>query len=90
MGIIFGIVLVVLYFIWVMMFVAMIMSWIDPERRYGITRFAFDVVDPIVDPIRRIIPPIGFLDISFIIAFILLRIVISFVAQAGNVHSLPI
>ena len=88
MTIVFTVALIFLYFIWVMMFVAIIMSWIDPSRRYGITRFAFDIVDPIVDPIRKIIPPVGFLDISFILAFILLRIVISFVEKAGGV-SLP-
>jgi YggT family protein len=90
MVIVFQIALVFLYFIWAMMFVAMIMSWIDPTRRFAITRFAYDVVDPIVEPLRRIIPPIGFLDISFLIAFILLRIVINFVASAANINSLPI
>ena len=89
MTIVFGIGLAVLYFIWVMMFIAMIMSWIDPTRRFPITRFAYDVVDPVVEPIRKIIPPIGMLDISFIIAFILLRMVINFVAQAGNIGNLP-
>ncbi|MEI7556397.1 YggT family protein [Candidatus Chlorohelix sp.] len=89
MSVVFGIGLVFLYFIWVMMFVAMIMSWIDPTRRFAITRFAYDIVDPLVTPIRKIIPPIGMLDISFIIAFILLRIVINFVAKAGNIVNLP-
>ncbi|NWJ48585.1 MAG: YggT family protein [Chloroflexi bacterium] len=89
MSVVFGIALVFLYFIWVMMFVAMIMSWIDPSRRFTITRLAYDVVDPLVAPIRRIIPPIGMLDISFIVAFILLRIVINFVASAGSIGNLP-
>jgi YggT family protein len=86
MEIIFTIALLILYFIWVMMFAAFIMSWIDPTRRFPFTRFVYDVVDPIVNPIRRIIPPIGVLDISFIIAFILLRVVINFVAAAGNIR----
>jgi len=84
MSIIFQIAVYFLDFILLMMFVAFIMSWIDPTRRFGITRFAFDVVDPIVDPIRKIIPPIGFFDVSFIIAFILLRVVIGFLESTGG------
>jgi YggT family protein len=35
-------------------------------------RFLFDVTEPLLGPLRRIIPPLGWIDISPIVAFIIL------------------
>lgn len=54
---------------------AVILSWIPSVPRYNpIVRFLYDVTEPILRPIRRIIPPekTGYLDVSPIIAFLLL------------------
>lgn len=51
-----------------------ILSWIDPGARWPITRVLADATDPLIAPIRQIIPPIGMIDISFIVAIVLLQV----------------
>jgi YggT family protein len=35
-------------------------------------RFLIDVTEPLLGPLRRIIPPLGWIDISPIVAFVIL------------------
>ena len=51
-----------------------ILSWIDPGGRWAITRVLADATEPLIAPIRQIIPPIGMIDISFIVAIVLLQV----------------
>lgn len=79
MSIFITIVWFLLWAIFVAMMVGFLMSWFDPNRRWAITRIAFDITDPIVAPIRAIVPPIGFFDISYIITIILVQVLIRLV-----------
>lgn len=49
-----------------------LMSWFDPTMRSPVGRFLYDVTEPIMAPIRRYIPSLGSIDISPIVALILL------------------
>jgi YggT family protein len=51
-----------------------ILSWI-PTADYGhpIIRFIVRVTDPVLEPVRRLLPPLGGLDLSPIIAILLLQ-----------------
>jgi YggT family protein len=51
-----------------------LLSWFDPVGRWAITRILADLTDPIIAPLRRVIPPIGMIDISFIVAIILIQV----------------
>jgi YggT family protein len=79
MGIFVTIVWVLLWAIFIAFMIGFIMSWIDPTRRFGITRIAFDITEPIVAPIRSIVPPIGIFDLSYLIAIILVQVLIRLV-----------
>lgn len=59
-----------------------LLSWIDPRQEWTISRILADVTDPIVLPLRRVIPPIGMLDISFIVAIILIQVLQNLLRQA--------
>ena len=59
-----------------------LLSWFDPAMRWPISRVLFDVTEPLVAPIRRVVPQIGFIDLSFIVALVLLRILERMLAQA--------
>ena len=48
-------------------------SWFRLDERYAIIRFLARITDPFIEPVRRIIPPIGMFDMAFIIAFFMLR-----------------
>jgi YggT family protein len=52
-----------------------IVSWIpDVSRSNPIVRFLYQATEPVLEPARRVIPPMGMLDISPIVVFIGLRI----------------
>jgi YggT family protein len=50
-----------------------LLSWFDPGMRSQVGRFLVDITEPIIGPIRRAIPSIGMLDISPIIALLLIQ-----------------
>ena len=59
-----------------------ILSWFDPGARWPISRVLYDVTEPIIAPIRQVVPSLGMFDLSPIIALILLRVLQSFLSQA--------
>ena len=41
-----------------------------------------EVTDPVIAPLRRVIPPVGMLDLSFIVAIILIQVLQRLLQQA--------
>lgn len=68
----------VLYFL---ILVRVLISWVNPDPYNTIVQFLYRVTEPILEPIRRFMPPMG-LDFSPIVAFLLLMFVDSFVVQS--------
>ena len=60
-------------FIILAMIVRAFASWFRLDERYAIIRFLARITDPFIDPVRRIIPPVGIFDMAFIIAFFMLN-----------------
>ncbi len=56
-----------------------ILSWIRPDPYNPIVRALNAITDPILDPLRRIIPRMGMMDISPLVAIIVLAILGGFV-----------
>ncbi len=59
-----------------------LLSWFDPRGQWTITRILADVTDPLIAPLRQVIPPVGMLDLSFIVAIILLQVLERLLRQA--------
>jgi YggT family protein len=59
-----------------------LISWVDPGGRWPISRVLHDVTEPIIAPIRQVVPSLGMFDISPIVALILLRVLGNFLQQA--------
>jgi YggT family protein len=59
-----------------------IMSWIDPMGNMGITRFFQELTEPILGPIRRVIPSLGMFDLSPIIALLLISVLQRLIVSA--------
>ncbi len=52
-----------------------LLSWVRPDPYNPLVQMLNQVTDPILEPLRRVIPPIGgMMDISPIVALILLQI----------------
>ena len=58
--------------------IRIILSWISPNNYNPVTALLTTVSEPILRPFRRVIPPVGGLDISPIFAIVLLQAVVIF------------
>ncbi len=52
-----------------------LVSWFPDLRRHQIVQLLYDITDPIIEPLRRIIPPIGQIDLSVFITVFSLFII---------------
>ena len=59
-----------------------IMSWFDPTGKTPIQRILIDLTEPIIAPIRRVVPSMGMIDISPFIALLLIQVVSRMLASA--------
>ena len=59
-----------------------ILSSFDPALRWPISRVLYDVTEPIVAPVRQILPRTGFLDLSLFVTLILLQMLQRLLAQS--------
>ena len=48
-------------------------SWLSPDPFNPIVQFLIKATDPVLEPLRRIIPPIGPIDISPIVALLVIQ-----------------
>ncbi len=56
---------------WVIIIAALV-SWVNPDPYNPIVRFLYQVTEPVLRPIRRVIPPLGGIDISPVIALLII------------------
>lgn len=59
-----------------------IMSWFDPTFSSSIGRILYDVTEPVIAPVRQVIPPIGGLDLSIMVTIFLVIILQRLIASA--------
>lgn len=52
-----------------------LLSWFMPAGGGGLMTILFDITEPILGPIRRVLPPVGGIDFSPILAMVLIQIV---------------
>ena len=67
-----------------MILARVLMSWINVSPYNPIVTFIYELTEPVLRPLRNIIPPIGMLDISPIAALILLQILESIIVSMLN------
>ncbi len=73
------------YGIWLLiiaLLIRMFAMWFGIDERFAFIRFLARITDPVIVPIRRIVPPVGVLDMSFLIAFFFLSIIKVLLLQA--------
>lgn len=63
-------------YIWVII-IYIFMSWFPGARESSIGQFMGRIVEPYLEPFRRIIPPLGPIDISPIVAILVLQLALT-------------
>lgn len=58
--------------VWLLVLGRIVMSWIDPGGRNQLSRFLIQATEPILAPVRRMLPPTGMMDWSGFLVLIVL------------------
>jgi len=61
-------------YIWVII-IGAIISWVNPDPYHPVVRTINRLTEPVLKPIRRIIPPLGGLDFSPVVAIFLVYLI---------------
>ncbi len=60
-----------------------LLSWVSPNPYEQPMRFLLEVTEPILAPLRRIVPRLGMIDITPVIAIVILQLVSWLVMSVG-------
>jgi YggT family protein len=69
------------FFLWFMLIARVVISWTNPMGGGPIQAFVYQMTEPILAPIRRLLPPAGGIDWSPLIAMLLLGVVLRVVVR---------
>ncbi|WP_239254617.1 YggT family protein [Listeria ilorinensis] len=83
------VVLFIIRYLPTLMFIYFLMSWFPGARESKIGQFLARIFEPILEPFRKIIPPIGIFDISSLIAFILFQYAMSVLTNLIQAYIVP-
>ena len=59
-----------------------LMSWVQPDPRHPVVRTLHAITDPILHPIRAILPAMGGMDFSPLVAILILSLLQKLIASA--------
>ena len=65
--------------LWLLILARVILSWIDPGGRSRFAAFVIGTTEPILAPIRRVLPRTGMLDLSPLIVLLILGAIMRYV-----------
>ena len=68
--------------LWWVILGRVLLSWFDPSGNYRISRFIYDMSEPILAPARRILPTFGGVDWSPLVTMIVLNLLENFILRS--------
>ncbi len=66
---------VVARFAYILVLARVLLSWLPVGRDNSLVAFVYEATEPILAPIRRILPPVGGLDLAPLVTLILIGII---------------
>lgn len=68
-------------FLWLMLIARVLMSWTNPRGGGQLTAFVYQMTEPFLAPIRRLLPPTSGIDWSPLIAMLLLGVIVRVIVR---------
>ena len=65
--------------LWLLVISRVLLSWINPRFEGPVARFLYETTEPLLSPIRRILPQTGMIDLSPLVLMLLLGVVVRLV-----------
>ena len=63
-------------------FIRVLLSWFPIDPRNPLVTLLYDVTEPILEPLRRVIPRLGMIDITPLVAIIIIQVIGNVAANA--------
>jgi YggT family protein len=60
-----------------------LLSWVNPDPRNPVVQALDAITEPILQPLRQVVPRIGMIDITPMVALIVLQVIAAMVASSG-------
>ncbi len=67
--------------LWLVILGRVLMSWVNPRFDGPVGRFLFETTEPLLSPIRRLLPQTGMIDLSPLVLLLLLGVVMRLVLR---------
>lgn len=58
-----------------------VFSFVEPYPKNRVHRFTFQVTEPFIAPVRRLVPPVAGFDIAFLLVFIAVSMILQLVQR---------
>lgn len=65
--------------LWLLILGRVLLSWVNPRFEGPVARFLYDTTEPLLAPIRRVLPSMGMIDLSPLVLILLLGVVMRLV-----------
>ncbi len=59
---------------WIILLARVLLSWFPIDPYHPVARILFDITEPVLGPLRRILPPVGMIDFSPLVALLLISV----------------
>ena len=64
------------FVLWFLLIARIVLSWTNPRGGGGLVAFVYQATEPILGPIRRVLPPTGGIDWSPLVAMLILGVIV--------------
>lgn len=64
------------FVLWLLLITRVVLSWTNPRGGGGLVAFVYQATEPILAPIRRLLPPTSGIDWSPLIAMLILGVIV--------------
>ncbi len=60
--------------LWLVVLGRVLVSWVDPQFRNPVSRFLFETTEPLLAPVRRVMPQTGMFDFAPLVLLLVLGV----------------
>ena len=64
------------FVLWFLLIARIVLSWTNPRGGGGLVAFVYQATEPILGPIRRVLPPTGGIDWTPLVAMLILGVIV--------------
>lgn len=78
-----GLLTIVCYAFFIAIFIRIAFSWIGPDMRNPLFRITYQITEPILAPVRNLLPPTAGIDLSPMIVTFVLFMILNLLSRVG-------